>query len=88
MPAVEIARTYHIPLSSVYKKIRKLKDLEMLDIDKIEIDSRSGKKIAYYRCTVKSLELSLTGDDAKLGIETRIPKTGTADAGKTRSGLR
>jgi hypothetical protein len=81
-PAIEIAKMYRVPLSSVYKKIRKLKALGIIDLDRIDIDSRSGKKIAYYRSRVESLELSLTGGDTRLRIETHDSKNEASEVGK------
>jgi hypothetical protein len=83
-PAVEIAKAHHVPLSSVYKKIRKLKELGIIDVDKIDVDGRSGKRIAYYRSRVESLELSLSGSDTKVRIETHFP---TAEASKSGTNL-
>lgn len=84
-PAVEIAKAHHVPLSSVYKKIRKLKDLGIIDVDKIDVDSRSGKRIAFYRSRVESVELSLTGSDTRVRIETHLPRTESSEIGKSNS---
>jgi predicted transcriptional regulator len=56
--AVEISKEYHLPQSSVYKKIQKLQDLGILKIQAILADDVKGKKIAYYGCTIKSLEMN------------------------------
>ena len=73
MSAMEIAKVQHVPLSSVYNKIRKLKALGLVDVERIDIDSRSGKKISCYRGRVESLELSLSGTDTRMRIEAHIP---------------
>jgi hypothetical protein len=72
LTAIEIARRNRIPVSSVYKKIRKLQDFGMVCVDKIDIDSRSGKKIAYYKSRIRTLELRLSDDGmASCRMETR-----------------
>ena len=47
-----------IPISSTYKKIRKLKDAGLLLIDKIVINEK-GKKVVFYKSKIQSIELSL-----------------------------
>ena len=58
--AIEISKESRIPVSSVYKKIKKLQNLRIISVHEIAIDGRSGKKVALYRCEMKSLELSLS----------------------------
>lgn len=58
--AIDISKINQLPVSSVYKKIRKLQTLGIVVIGNITIDGRSGKRIALYRCVMKSLELQLT----------------------------
>ncbi len=71
MPAIEISKGSKIPVSSVYKKIRKLQEYGIIRVEKIDIDPRSGKKIAYYRSRIKSLELRLSdAGDTSLRVET------------------
>ena len=43
--AIAITKAHHVPLSSVYKKIRRLRELGVINIDKINVDDRSGKRI-------------------------------------------
>jgi predicted methyltransferase len=50
-----------IPVSSTYKKIRKLKYAGLVFIEKIEIDGK-GKKVIHYKSKIKTLEFSLKKD--------------------------
>jgi predicted methyltransferase len=49
------------PISSTYKKIRKLQDAGLVFIEKIQIDDK-GKKIIFYKSKIKTLEFSLKKD--------------------------
>jgi hypothetical protein len=68
-PAIEIAKAHHVPLSSVYKKIRRLRELGVINIDKINVDDRSGKKITCYRSRVKAIQFSLAASETTVRIE-------------------
>ena len=57
-----------VPISSTYKKIRKLKDIGLLFIDKIVISER-GKKIVFYKSKVRSIELTLDKQQVILQIK-------------------
>jgi predicted transcriptional regulator len=50
-----------IPISSTYKKIRKLKHAGLVSIEKIEIDDK-GRKVIYYKSKIKTLEFTLKKD--------------------------
>ncbi len=54
----QICNENAVPISSTYKKIRKLKDIGLLFIDKIVISER-GKKIIFYKSKIRSIELTL-----------------------------
>ncbi len=56
--AFQICRENVVPISSTYKKIRKLKETGLLFIDKIVINEK-GKKVVYYKSKVRSIELTL-----------------------------
>ena len=58
-----------LPLSSIYKKIQRLHKIGVISIETINIDHK-GKKVAFYRSTIKSLEFSLT----KKGIALELNK--------------
>ena len=78
-PAIEISKGSKIPVSSVYKKIRKLQEYGIVRVEKIDIDTKSGKRIAFYRSWLKSLELrpsdvgetSLRGEAHASGVDSR-----------------
>src|SRR5688500_8019320 len=64
----QIALENELPLSSTYKKIRRLQNMDMISIERIAIDD-SGKKILYYRSKIKSLEFNVTQDKVLLQFE-------------------
>lgn len=54
----EICKENDLPISSTYKKIKKLKDLGLLFIDRIIINEK-GKKVVFYKSKIQSVELIL-----------------------------
>jgi hypothetical protein len=56
--AQQIALENNLPVSSTYKKIRRLCQMDLLCIDQVNIDE-SGKKALFYKSKVKSLEFYL-----------------------------
>jgi predicted transcriptional regulator len=56
--ACQICEENRLPMSSTYKKIRKLYKAGLISIEKINID-RKGKKVLLYRSRIKSLEFNL-----------------------------
>lgn len=66
--AIEISRESDVPLSSVYRKVRKLERLGIIQ-SRVSTDA-NGKKIAYYTCRVKALRMSINGDGARLWVRT------------------
>lgn len=67
-PAQQIAAENSLPLSSTYKKIRKLCDMKILCIDKIQIDN-SGKKVLYYKSKIRSCQFYLRQEGPVLQFE-------------------
>jgi GTPase SAR1 family protein len=57
-----------IPLSSTYKKIRKLQQEGLVSIEKIETDGK-GKRVAFYRSRIKSLDFNLKKQSILLQLE-------------------
>jgi predicted transcriptional regulator len=66
--AQQIASENNLPLSSTYKKIRRLLDMDILRIERVNIDE-SGKRVLYYKSKVKSLEFSLKREGTLLQLE-------------------
>jgi hypothetical protein len=64
----QIASENALPLSSTYKKIRKLCDMKLLCVDKIEIDG-SGKKVFLYKSRIRSCQFHLRQEGAVLRFE-------------------
>ena len=64
----QICQENEFPISSTYKKIRKLYKAGLISIEKINIDSK-GKKILLYRSRIKSLEISLREDGILLQFQ-------------------
>ncbi|MGN6615122.1 MAG: winged helix-turn-helix domain-containing protein [Candidatus Nitrosocosmicus sp.] len=54
----QICTEISVPTSSTYKKIKKLKDVGLLIVDKIEIND-NGKKVFFYKSKIRSIELTL-----------------------------
>lgn len=66
--AQQIAIENGLPLSSTYKKIKRLHSMDILRVDRISLDD-TGKRVAYYRSRVKSLEFSLRKAGSLLQLE-------------------
>ena len=66
--ACQIALEHSLPLSSTYKKIKKLQGMSIVHVEKIDLDG-NGKKVAYYRSRIKSAEFSLSGSKTVLHLE-------------------
>src|ERR687891_33036 len=58
-----------IPLSSTYRKIRKLQQEGLVSIEKIETDGK-GRRVALYRSKIKSLDFNLKKESVLLQFET------------------
>jgi hypothetical protein len=56
--AQQIALENNLPISSTYKKIRRLCQMDLLCIDQVNIDE-GGKKVLFYKSKVRSLEFYL-----------------------------
>ena len=66
--AQQIALENKLPVSSTYKKIRRLYQMDLLYIDKVSIDD-TGKKVLFYKSKVKSLEFYLKKGACLLQLE-------------------
>ena len=66
--AQQIALENNLPISSTYKKIRRLCQMDLLCIDQVRIDE-SGKKVLSYKSKIKSLEFYLEKDRCILQFE-------------------
>jgi hypothetical protein len=66
--AQQIALENKLPVSSTYKKIRRLYQMDLLYIDKVSIDE-TGKKVLFYKSKIKSLEFYLKRDGGMLQFE-------------------
>lgn len=66
--AQQIAIENKLPVSSTYKKIRRLSQLDLMCIDKVNIDE-SGKKVLFYKSKIKSLGFYLKRDGGLLQFE-------------------
>ena len=63
----QIHEEVSLPLSSIYKKIKKLEDLGVISIDKITINAK-GRKLIYYKSKIKNLTFHLNEKDVSLLI--------------------
>jgi hypothetical protein len=66
--AQQIALENDLVVSTTYKKIRRLYQMDLLCIHEVNIDE-SGKKLIYYESKVKSLEFSLKRNGCLLQFE-------------------
>ncbi len=66
--AQQIALENNLPVSSTYKKIRRLCQMDLLCVDQVNIDE-TGKKVLFYKSKVKSLEFYLKKDACTLQFE-------------------
>ena len=57
-----------IPLSSTYRKIKKLQHDGLISIEKIETDGK-GRRVALYRSKIKSLDFNLKKESVLLQFE-------------------
>ena len=64
----QICEENFIPISSTYKKIKKLKDADLLFIDKIAINEK-GKKVIFYKSKIRSIELILDKQQFNIQFE-------------------
>ena len=63
----QIHEEISLPLSSIYKRIKKLEEIGVISIDKITINSK-GRKLIYYKSKIKNLTFNLNGKDVSLFI--------------------
>jgi hypothetical protein len=68
MTAQQIALENELPLSSTYKKIKRLQAMDLLCVEKISLDD-TGKRVLYYKSRVKSVEFSLRKVGSLLQLE-------------------
>jgi predicted methyltransferase len=57
-----------IPLSSTYKKVRKLEQEGLVSVEKIEVDGK-GRRVTFYRSNIKSLDFNLKREGVLLQFE-------------------
>ncbi len=56
-----------LPLSSIYKRIKKLEDLGIISIEKISINNK-GRKLFFYKSKIKNITFKLNEKDVSLLI--------------------
>jgi hypothetical protein len=66
--AQQIALENELPLSSTYKKIKRLQSMDILCVERISLDD-TGKRVLYYKSRVKSVEFSLRKVGSLLQLE-------------------
>ena len=57
----------NLPLSSIYKRIKKLENMGIVAIDKIHINSR-GRKSIFYKSKLRSINFRLNENDIDLVV--------------------
>jgi predicted transcriptional regulator len=71
-PVVEISVENKIPLSSTYKKIKRLTKHGLVQVDKIVIDE-AGKKIILYRSKIRRMQIDIEQGNVNIKFENLIP---------------
>ena len=66
--AQQIAVENELPLSSTYKKIKRLQAMDILCVERINLDE-AGKRVLFYKSRVKSVEFSLRKVGSLLQLE-------------------
>jgi predicted transcriptional regulator len=74
----QIRQENKLPLSSIYKKVQKLSNADLLSIEKINIDS-NGRKVLFYRSRVRSIELNLNSEGILLHLVKNNVVKGSTD---------
>ena len=74
LSVMEISKTVYqmhketsLPLSSIYKRIKKLEDIGIISIEKITINNK-GRKLIFYKSKIKNLTFKLNEKDVSLLI--------------------
>lgn len=70
-PVVEISVENNIPLSSTYKKIKRLTKHGLVQVDKITIDE-AGKKIFLYKSKIGSIRIDIEQGNISIKFENFI----------------
>ena len=65
----QISSENNLPQSSAYKKIKRLLNLGLITIERINIDEK-GKRVIFYRSKIKSLEINLQAGDVFMRYNT------------------
>jgi predicted transcriptional regulator len=66
--AGDISSQNDIPLSSTYKRIKKLTKYGLIHVARIEIDN-AGKKIVFYKSKVKRMQFGIEGENLSIQFE-------------------
>ena len=74
----QIRQENKLPLSSIYKKVQRLSNADLLSIEKINIDNK-GRKVVFYRSRVSSIELNLNAEGILLHLVKNNIVKGTTD---------
>ena len=64
----DISSQNNIPLSTTYKRIKKLAKHGLIHVARIEIDD-SGKKIVFYKSKVKRMQFGIEGENLSIQFE-------------------
>jgi predicted transcriptional regulator len=67
--ASQISQENNLPQSSTYKKIKRLLNLGLIKIERVNIDEK-GKRVIFYRGKIKSLEINLQAGDVFMKYNT------------------
>jgi predicted methyltransferase len=65
---LQICYENRIPLSSIYKKVRRLEQEGLVSVERIEVSGK-GRRVTFYRSNIKSLDFDLKGEGVLLQFE-------------------
>lgn len=67
-PALQLSLDLDIPLTTVYRKLKRLEDAKLIQNVKTLID-RAGNEEKYYRCTIREATLKFSKGEFLINIE-------------------
>jgi DNA-binding transcriptional ArsR family regulator len=69
MTAKEISQFADVPLSTVYREVKRLTDANLLD-ERIDIDSQRGHHVSRYVRTFDTIEIAMTDEGVAVQVFT------------------
>jgi DNA-binding transcriptional ArsR family regulator len=67
--AVEISKENRVPLSSVYRQIRRLQESGIIHVESKVSNNKNNKRIAYYRLSLRLARMSIDEHGARVHVK-------------------